>query len=308
MFKRLESLIQAFPLWRYYFWDLPLWAIGRRSQRRWLRIQTALAHDKRAFTNSLLSFYANRNNTVDIERAVEQALMFRVIRNSEAYTCLSMTKNNIHKHFSINGLEHLYQAQKQNRPIILLTAHMGSFYIMPIALAPFGFCLNTVARTVDDSQFNPISQRLFEHINYRLTETMMPGRYVYTNYANKMDRYIVTACKENGILLVLPDIPRKFLPSNRCNIQLFGKKSSLPGRIIDLGLKYNALFLTIWGTFELDMDFAFKRHIHIDPPLSGTDKKTVLQHYANRLSDIVYQEPWQWMGTAIMNQYDEENS
>jgi len=308
MFKFIKSLKQALPLWRYFFWDLPLWAIGWRTQRRWQQMQTALVNDKRAFTSSLQSFYAHKKDKVDIEQAVEQALMFRVIRNSEAYACLGMNKNNIHKHFSIGGLEHLYHAQQQNRPIILLTAHMGSFYILPIALAPFGFCVNTVARTVDNSQFNPLPQQYFERLNYWLAESMMPGRFVYTNYANKMDRHIVTACKENGILLVLPDIPRKFLPSNRCTVQLFGKKSSLPGRIIDLGLKYNAQFLTIWSTFELKADFIFKRHVHIDPPLPGTDKNTILQHYANRLSDTVIQEPWQWMGTAIMNQYDEDIS
>ena len=308
MFRIIKSLRPAFPLWRYFFWDLPFWAIGWRTQKRWQRIQSALKNDKQAFKSSLQSFYANKKDAIDIEQATEQALMFRVIRNSEAYVCLGINKYNAHKHFSITGLEHLHHARKQNRPIILLTAHMGSFYILPIAFAPLGYCLNTVARTVDDSHHNPIPQQFFERINYYLTEAMMPGRYVYTNYANKMDRYIVTICKENGILLVLPDIPRKFLPSNRCSVQLLGKQSSLPGRIIDLGLKYNALFLTIWSTFELNANFTFTRHVHIDPPLPGTDKKTILQNYADRLSNLVNQKPWQWMGTAIINQYDESTS
>ncbi len=308
MLKIIRSLKHSFPLWHYFFWDLPFWAIGWRTQQRWLRMQSALKNDALAFKKSLQAFYAGREHDVDVdvELAVKKALLSRVIRNSEAYSCLGMSKKNIQKHFSITGIEHLHNAHAHNRPIILLTAHMGSFYIMPIALTQFGICANTVARTVDDSHYNPLPQQFFERSNYFLTQARMPGRYVYTNYSNKIDRFIVTACKEKKVLLVLPDIPRKFLPSNRYPVQLLGKKASLPGRIIDLGLKYNALFITLWSTFELKSDFSFRRHIHIDPPICTTDKKIILQNYADRLSSIVYQEPWQWMGTAIINQYDEE--
>ena len=301
-----QSLKQELPLWRYFFWDIPCWAVGWSSQHRWRRIQSALQKDAFTLRNSLQKFYADKENTVDIENAVNKALLIRAIRNSEAYSCLGMSKKNAQKNFTVTGIEHLHLAKEQNRPVILLTAHMGSFYTLPILLAPYGFRLNTVARTVDNSHFNPLPQQLFERLNYRLTEARMPGRYVYTNYSNKMDRYIVTACKENETLLVLPDIPRKFLPSNRCSVQFLGKKSSFPGRIIDLGLKYNAVFLTLWSTFELEPNFSFMRHLHVDPPITATDKKEILQYYADRLSNIVYQEPWQWLGSMIISQYNEE--
>ncbi|WP_292987485.1 hypothetical protein [Nitrosomonas sp.] len=308
MLKIIQSLKHSFPLWRYFFWDLPFWAIGWRSRRRWLRMQSTLKNDAFAFKNSLQAFYANKDDVIDIDDAVNKALLIRAIRNSDAYACLNMSKKNLAKNFSISGFEHLQNALGLNRPIILLTAHMGSFYTIAIALAQLGIRIDPVARIVDDSQYNPLPQQYFEHSNYFLTQTKMQGRYVYTNNTNKIDRHIITACKNNGILLVLPDIPRKFIPTNRFPVQLFGKKASLPTRIIDLGIKYNALFITLWSTIEFKSDYSFKRHLRIDPGIYTADKKVILQNYADRLSSIVCQEPWQWMGTAIINQYDEETA
>ncbi|PTN12107.1 hypothetical protein [Nitrosomonas aestuarii] len=308
MLKIIRSIKHSYPMWRYFFLDLPFWAIGWRTQERWLRMQSTLKNDAFAFKKSLQAFYANTNDVIDIDHAVDKALRIRAIRNSDAYACLSMNKKNLDKNFSISGFEHLHNALGLNRPIILLTAHTGSFYTIAIALGQLGIHIDPVARTVDNSQYNPLPQQYFEHSNYFLTQTKMQGRYVFTNNANKIDRHIISACKNNGILLVLPDIPRKFIPTSRFPVQLLGKKASLPTRIIDLGIKYNALFLTVWSTIELRPDYSFKRHLRIDPGISTADKKTILQNYADRLSSIVRREPWQWMGTAIINQYDEETA
>mgnify|MGYP001258123337 CR=1 FL=1 len=304
--KIIDSLMHSFPLWCYFFWDLPCWAIGWRSQRRWLRIQSVFKDESLALKNSLQTFYAYRGNVIDIDNAIKQALLIKVIRNSDAYACLGITKKNLHKNFNISGLEHLHKALEKNRPIILLTAHMGSFYTISIALAQLGISIDPIARTVDNSQHNPLPQQYFEHSNYYLTQTKMLGRYVYTNNSNRIDRHVITACQKNGILLILLDIPRKFIPSNRCPVQFLGKKSSLPMRIVDLGIKYNALFLTLWSTIETKPNFSFRRHIHIDPAISASDRTIILQKYADRLSSLAYQEPWQWMGTVIINQYNEE--
>ncbi len=298
--------MHSFPMWRYFFWDLPCWAIGWRSQQRWQRMQSILKNDALALKNSLQTFYDDKNNAVDIDNAVEKSLLIRVIRNSDAYACLSINRKNLHKKFNISGVEHIHHVLEKNRPIILLTAHMGSFYTISIALAQLGIHIDPVARTVDNSRQNPLPQQYFEHSNYYLTQTKMPGSYVYTNNSNKIDRHIITACKENRILLVLIDIPRKFVPSNRCHVKFLGKNSSLPMRIIDLGIKYNAFFLTLWSTIETKPDFSFRRHLKIDPAITALDREDILQNYADRLSNIIYQEPWQWMGTVIINQYNEE--
>ncbi|MCB1985432.1 MAG: hypothetical protein H6936_07475 [Burkholderiales bacterium] len=303
-----KSLNQSFPLWRYFFWDIPLWAIGWRSQHRWLRIQSALSKDAIMLKNSLQAFYADRKNPVDIDNAVKQALLIRTIRNSDAYACLGINKRNLYKNFSISGLEHLRSRLGQDRPVFLLTAHIGSFYTISIALAQLGIRINPVARTVDDSQYNPLPQQLFEHSNYWLTQIKMPGQYIYTNNTRRMDRRIVSACKENKILLVLLDLPRKFIPANRHPVQFLGKKSSFPIRLIDLGVKYNAIFLTLWSTIETKPDFSFKRRLTIDPVIQTTDRKKIIQSYADRLSSIAYQEPWQWLGSMIINQYNEETT
>ncbi len=291
-------------LWRYYFMDIPLWALGVRFNRHREIAIKKLHAERILFKQGLKQLSTQFNIEFDNHRALEKALLVKLIRNSDAYRCISYTKKNIHHQVDIRGLEHLTAMQTENRPIIMLTGHIGSFYCIPAVLSQLGINSNLLARPVDDSEHNPKPQQYFERLNYFLTEQKMLGRYIYTNYANKLDRRIVHICKENGILAALIDIPHAFFPDRHHPVSLLGHTTTLPVGVIDLGIKYKANFITVWNTIDIDSNLHYRHRLIIEPAFPETDNsQTVLQQYADRLSNIVSKQPWQWMGTGIIDKF-----
>ncbi|MCX5864980.1 MAG: hypothetical protein NTW42_07910 [Deltaproteobacteria bacterium] len=234
----------------------------------------------------------------EIDDAVERALQVKVARESDAFAYLGSPR------FEVEGLEHLQKVMGQNRPIILLTGHVGNFYALSVALAQVGIVASSLARSVAPSNSYP--RRSFERINYFLSEHRMRGGWIYANYAGKLDRQLVTMCRNGGMLVVLLDLPRALFGAGRRPVRFMGRTSSLPARTVELGQKYKAVFLTAWNTIEPEKDFLFRRCLRIEPPFPDDDDVDgILQAFADRLSSLVIVEPWQWSGVPIINQFDE---
>jgi len=296
-------MLKQYRLWRYYFYDIPCWALGLRSKKRWHSLQKSLEQSQAELLNGLQKFKQFHPH-INLKSALEKALFVRIIKNTDAYTCINLNKKKLDQYVKISGIKHLLDAQKQQRPIILLTGHIGSFYVIPAIFSQLDINMNLLARSVDHSKNNPCSQQYFERLNYYFTEKKMLGQYIYTNYTNKLDRKIITTCKENGILLALIDIPKSLFSGRHHPVKLLGKPASLPRGIIDLGKKYNALFLTVWNTIEMTENFSCIRHLNIEPIMpDNLDANTYLQLYADRLSLQVQQQPWQWMGISVFEHY-----
>lgn len=288
---------------RHYFFDLPLWAAGCRTQSRWRHMRSFLAPQAAAFEAGLRMIDRYRGKAVnqsEIDKAVDYAIQITIARESDTFACLRPAA----LHFDLEGFEHLRDALGHQRPVIVLTGHFGNFYITAAALAKQGLAMYTLARSVATS--NPLARQLYEQSNYALTERAMLGRYIYTDFAGKLDRYLITICREKGLLAVLPDLPQILFPTGRRKVQMLGRSSSLPGRMIELGIKYNAIFLTAWNTIVLEEGFKFRRKLRFEPHISdAVGVEGILQEYADRLTDVVWNEPWQWLGTSIISQYDE---
>lgn len=288
--------------WRHYFYDLPLWAAGCRTAGRWAAMRRFLEPQASGFAAGLSRAYQSQGKTTEqaeIDTAVDCALQVTIARESDTFACLRPAA----LRFDIEGLEHLQGALGRQRPVIVLTGHVGSFYTIAVALARQGITMSPLARSV--ATVNALPRQLYEKSNYALTERAILGQYIYTDFAGKLDRHLITVCRENGLLLVLPDLPRTLFPSGRRTVQLLGRTSSLPGRMVELGIKYNAVFLTAWNTIALEERFGFRRKLRFEPCIAADSVDGVLQDYANRLSALVLHEPWQWLGTSVIAQYDE---
>lgn len=293
---------------RYYFWHLPLWGIGARPPHRWSWLCRYLETEAAAFRNGfreLGGYLGFPLNEKELEQATEKALLVKLARESDAYRSIATGWGSFAPRFELEGLEHLQAAVDRRGPLILLTGHIGNFYTIPLALAPLGIVVNTLARSV--SPENAWPRRIYEQINYHFTEYAMPGRYLYTDYAGKLDRDLVKICKEGGVLTVLPDIPRALFPRRRLPVIFLGRQSSMPARMVELGLKYQATFLTVWNTIQPGENFTFRRVVRIEEPFperQGVDE--ILQTYADRLTILLSREPWQWMAASIVRQFDED--
>lgn len=290
---------------QHYFWDLPFWALGHRSLRRWERMRSFLHEDAtnfRAGLNTLISYQEGALKGCSVETATERALLVRVARESDAFSCIDFA--GFKPHFDIYGLEHLQSAMKEKRPIVLLSGHVGSYYTISVALNQVGIKADIFGRSV--SPINSLARRSYERANYFFTQRAFKDKWIYSDYSGKLDRRLVRVFRDSGILAVAIDLPRSLFAAGRHQVTFLGKKSSLPARTIELGVKNNALFLVVWNKIELQANLSFRRCLRIEPKIIDTsDVDEILQLYSDSLSTLVFNEPWQWNATQIVSLYDE---
>jgi lauroyl/myristoyl acyltransferase len=293
---------------RYYFVDLPLWASGRRSRALERRLYKVFEEEIPLIRNGyeVLAGYLKRPvSESDVGDLLRKAFLVRIVRESDAYTSLRMSGKKVERYFRFEGMDHLDAARNERRPVIILTGHIGSFFIAPIAFHHLGYEVHPIARTVDTSAATPRLNRLYLSLNYRLPETRFPARYLLTDFAGKIDRRVVSISKKNGIFWVAIDFPWRLYQHKHLPVRLFGRPATLPSGIVRWGIKKNALFLTGWNTVEEGPE-GFYRLLSVDGPLEDQkDAGAVVQAYADRLSERVAKSPWQWMALPAISQYGE---
>jgi len=295
--------------WRYSFLDLPLWGWGIRTQGLEKRLFKFLEPEVPAIRNGFNLLFEYLKKQVDkpvMEDLVKKALWVKIVRESDAFASLRMTRKHLDSYFRIEGIEHLIEAADRKRPVVLLSSHFGSFYTLAIGATVSGIPIYPIARTVDDSPASPLVWRLYAKANYALTEKRLTARYIYTNFSGKVDRSIVSLFKAGGVFLAMIDLPRTLFPHKRISVELFGFPSSLPSGLVQSGLRYNAIFLNAWNMVERDTNGNFYRFLKIEGPMpDGLNAQEVLQRYADRLTKQIVEKPWQWMGLQIVSQYNE---
>lgn len=292
---------------RYYFIDLPLWASGYRSRALEQRLYKIFEPEIPAIRNGYeaLAGYMNKSITEsEIADVLQKAFWVKIIRESDAYTSLRMSKKHLYRYFRFEGIDRLQSLRRENRPIIILTGHIGS-YNPCIAFHHLGFEVYPIARSVDKSPATPRLTRLYLALNYWLPGRRFSAKYILTDFSGKIDRTIVSVSKNNGIFWVAIDFPWRLYQHKHLPVRLFGQPATLPSGIVRWGIKKNALFLTGWNSVEADAG-GFYRLLSIDSSvLAGTDAQTILQAYADRLSEYVTKKPWQWMALPVIGQYGE---
>jgi len=296
---------------RYYFIDLPLWSCGYRSCALEQRLYRNFEPEIPAIKNGCRMLATYMNKTViesEIDAIIQKAFWVKVVRESDAYTSLRMSGRHLYRYFQFEGLDYLRAAEKENRPVIILTGHIGSFFIPSIAFSHFGFEVYPIARTVDKSPATPLITRLYLNLNYWLLERQFPAKYIFTDFTGKIDRTIVSVAKNNGMLWVAIDFPWRVYQHKHLPVILFGQPATFPSGIIQWGIKKNAIFLTGWNSVETDSK-GFYRLLSIGSPIAHEyNARAILQTYADRLSAYVIKQPWQWMALPVIHHYGERCS
>lgn len=293
---------------RYYFIDLPLWAYGCRSraleQRLYKNFEPEIPSIRSGY--EVLAGYMNKSVTEpEIDDMLQKTFRVKSVRESDAYTSLRMSGKHISQYFQFEGIDYLRSARKENRPIIILTGHIGSFFNPSIAFSYLGFEVYPIARSVSNSPATPLVTRIYLALNYRLIERRFPWKFILTDFSGKMDRTIVSVARNNGIFWVAVDFPWRVYQLKHLPVKLFGQPATLPSGIIRWGIRNNAIFLTGWNSVE-ENPKGFYRLLSIDSPIErGTDAQAVLQVYADRLSKYVIKKPWQWMALPVIRHYGE---
>lgn len=243
----------------------------------------------------------------EIESFIEKTFWVKVVRESDAYTSLRMSKRKSSRYFSVEGIDNLASAAGTGRPVVILTGHFGSFFIPAIAFSHHGFSVYPVARSVDESPETPPPTRCYLKLNYRFSEMRFDSRYIYTDFSGKIGREVVNLARKCGIFWVAIDLPKRLFPSRRYPVNFFGRRASFPSGIIPWALKKKAIFLTAWNGVEGIADHSFYRHLEVEKPFpEDLDAGGIIQIYADRLAAQVARQPWQWLAIQVIHQFNEE--
>lgn len=295
--------------WRYYFADLPLWACGMRTsclERSLFKFFEPEIPSLRDGIVTLYDYLGRSTSEADIEDVIRKTFQVKVVRESDAYTSLLMSKKKLTRHFHVEGLENLSSVADGQCPVVLLTGHYGSFFIPAIAFSHLGFTVYPIARTVDTSSATPLPTQYYLKLNYRLSELRFSSRYIYTDFTGKINRDIISIAGRGGIFWTAVDLPRRLYPHRHLPVKLFGRPATLPSGFIRWAVKKSAIFLTAWNSVEVSSGGEYYRRLTIDKPVpDNSTASSVLQAYADRLSDRVARDPWQWMGLQIISQFYE---
>jgi lauroyl/myristoyl acyltransferase len=199
--------------------------------------------------------------------------------------------------------------EEKKRPIILMSGHFGSFYTAKIAFSHLGIAVHPIARIVDYSPVTPLARSFYEEVNYRFTQLRYLGRYIFTDFSGKIDRAIVELSKSGGILWITVDLPYRLYPYKHLPVKLFGKPSTLPAGLVQWAVRKGAIFLTAWNSVEFSDSKRFHRLLTVDEPIpDSSDATAVLQAYADRLSERVIRQPWQWLPLQVIHQFSEREN
>ena len=298
--------------WRYYFLNLPLWALGLRTPRLKKRLLMSHSLEETMMREEVMRMRKTlgpRFTRLSTEEILHRSRLVRITRESDTFTVLRACRRNMLRFFRYEGLEHLQEACRLDQPIVLLGSHMGSLYTECVALGFKGFTIYPIARSADRYPATPLPlpQQMYITLNYRLTGLKLRGQYLFTDFATGLKRNIITVFNRKGICFNAIDIPKKLYPHKRQTVIFLSRQSSFPSGFIHWARKRRAVFLTMWNSVEIVEDQAVHRCIRIDPIIDATDVKTVLQCYADRLTEVICQEPWQWMALPNARQYYEES-
>jgi len=297
-------------LWRHYFIDLPLFAMGIRHERllnadhvsgeRYCVIQ-GVEYLQRQL-GSLFS-------PLPMEEIVRLTHLVRLVRESDTYALIRMNRTNMNKYFVIEGLEHIEKAHQYGKSVALVGGHLGSNYTMWIALGFLGHVVYTIARAVDHSNATPFARQAYMTLTYWITSRKWPGQYLMADSAGHFPRGFLfkeldRIFKRMGICFLAIDFPSRLYAGKMEEVMFLGKKARLPISFIRWAVKQKIELLTVQDLVEFNGKEIIRR-IRIGPPLMGINENEMLQDYANRLSELICREPWQWMGLQIVHQYHE---
>ncbi|NLF07818.1 MAG: lysophospholipid acyltransferase family protein [Pirellulaceae bacterium] len=170
-----------------------------------------------------------------------------------------------------------------DRPTLIVTAHLGNFEVGGFVLGILGFPTYTIARTLD----NPFLDRFLNEFRGKTGQRIIPKNGGYDQ--------IVSVLSGGGAMTFLAD---QYAGAKGCWVEFFGRPASAHKAIALLALEHNAV-VSVCASLRRGrpMRFELNNHAMLDPRDAADSLHTIpdmTQWYTSQLEELIRGAPDQY--------------
>jgi len=191
-------------------------------------------------------------------------------------------KNYVDKYVNVQGLEHLTEALKGKKGVILLSAHLGNWELGGIVVPLLGIPFASVALSHKDPKINHF------FMNHR---AVTGGEVIGTSSSLKR---CFSVLKDNHALALVGD--RDYF-DNGIVVDFFGKPTSLPKGPAAFSRRFHSPIIPCFMIRNSDDTFNFSFYEPIMPILTKNEHQDLIEttkKVARIMEGIIKQHPTQW--------------
>ena len=200
-----------------------------------------------------------------------------------AHTPRKIHETNWRQHVHLRNESELVRMLLDDRPVLIVTAHLGNFEVGGYVLGILGFPTYTVARTLD----NPFLDRFLNRFRGKTGQHIIPKNGGY-------DR-IVDVLARGGTMTFLAD---QYAGPKGCWVEFFGRPASAHKAIALLALDNNArMSVCVARRLDRPMQFELQHYLTADPHKAGNSAGSVrdlTQWYTSGLEELIRRTPGQY--------------
>lgn len=216
-----------------------------------------------------------------LERQMWEHLFLLVIE--VAHTPRKIHETNWRDFVELTNEDYLVRLLLEERPLMIVTGHLGNFEVGGYILGILGFPTYTVARTLD----NPYIDRFVNQFRGRTGQHIIPK----DGGADQIEKVL----SNNGTMTFLAD---QYAGPKGCWIDFFGRPASAYKAIALLALEYNGVMAVSAATRkDKPMQFHMHNYAMTDPKAIDSDVSSVrelTQWYTSRLEELIRMNPDQY--------------
>ncbi len=181
------------------------------------------------------------------------------------------------------GMEHVDKAMERGKGVLVLTAHVGNFELMPMASVAFGHTLSVIVKRIKNDAVNQVIENLRTHEGL----TFLSTKHAY--------RDCLKALRRNEIVGMIID--QNMTRNEGVFVDFFGKPACTSPGLAFMAAQSQAPVVPAFIYRKPDGSYRLKVHPMLEPP---ADRKPETIHAATQLytkviEDAVREAPEQWI-------------
>lgn len=238
-----------------------------------------------------------KNLTIALGNRLDQreiaAIVQRSLRNFsrdivEMGLALELTPDEIRAEILLLGREHLEAAMAKGKGVIILSGHLGNFFLLGTRLAVDGYPTYVLVNPPQDATFRELLDR------YRLK---LGQRTIHARPRRQASREMMRVLRSNGIVIAIAD---EYRPGNGVHVPFFGRTVVARRGPATLALRTGAAIVPAYLIRDPGGRLNLIIESEMDLLRSGDIKKDVTENTL-RITQWVervvssYPDQWNWM-------------